>query len=272
MFGVSRQSVYQRRTREVARARELAAVKPLVIAVRCRMPRLGTRKLHHLLKDEFDASNLKLGRDALHEYLRAERLLIRPKKNYTRTTDSKHWLRKHPNLLAATKPERAEEVFVADITYVKTREKTHYLSLVTDAFSRQIMGYYLSSDLAAENTVKALKMAVRRRTTNLPLIHHSDRGLQYASAIYQNELRRNRILPSMTDGYDCYQNALAERVNGILKQEFLTELCQSEKELEILIRQSIEIYNNERPHLSLQMKTPNAVHKKACESKLTGSD
>lgn len=134
------------------------------------------------------------------------------------------------------------------------------------------MGYHLSSDLAAENTLKALKMAVKGRSTNNQLIHHSDRGLQYASSVYQNELRRNAIVPSMTDGYDCYQNALAERVNGILKQEFLTEKCQTGKELEILIRQSIEIYNNERPHLSLQMKTPNAVHKKACESKLTGSD
>jgi len=234
------------------------------------MPRLGTRKLYYLLKDEFREAGIKLGRDALHEYLRSENLLIRPKRSYTKTTDSKHWLKKHPNRLARARIERAEQVFVSDITYVKTREKTHYLSLVTDAFSRRIMGYHLSADLAAESTVKALKMAVRQRVTNSPLIHHSDRGLQYASSVYQNELRRNRILPSMTDGYDCYQNALAERVNGILKQEFLTENCQNEKELEILIRQSIEIYNSERPHLSLRMKTPNAVHKKACQSKFTG--
>lgn len=235
------------------------------------MPRLGTRKLYYLLKDELREAGIKMGRDALNEYLRAENLLIRPRKSYTKTTDSKHWLRKHPNRLAATRVERAEQVFVADITYLKTREKTHYLSLVTDAFSRRIMGYQLSSDLAAENTVKALRMAVRQRLCDLPLIHHSDRGLQYASAIYQNELLRNNILPSMTDGYDCYQNALAERVNGILKQEFLTESCQNEKQLETLIRQSVEIYNTERPHLSLQMQTPNAVHEKACESKLTGS-
>lgn len=237
-----------------------------------RMPRLGTRKLYYLLKDEFRAAGIKLGRDALFEYLRSEDLLIRRRRNYTRTTDSKHWLRKHPNLLAATSVERAEQVFVSDITYVKSDERTHYLSLVTDAFSRRIMGYHLSSDLAAENVVKALKMAVKGRVTNNQLIHHSDRGLQYAASVYQNELRRNDILPSMTDGYDCYQNALAERVNGILKQEFLTECCQTGQELEILIRQSIEIYNNERPHLSLQMKTPNAVHKKACEENFTGSD
>jgi transposase InsO family protein len=272
LFGISRQSIYQGRARFAKRSVELERVKPLVVSIRMRMPRLGTRKLYHLLKDELCALGIKLGRDALNEYLRAEHLLIRRKKNYTKTTNSKHWLKKHPNLLRATNIDEAEKVFVADITYVKSGARTHYLSLVTDAFSRRIMGYHLSSDLAAENTLKALKMAVKGRSTNNQLIHHSDRGLQYASSVYQNELRRNAIVPSMTDGYDCYQNALAERVNGILKQEFLTEKCQTGKELEILIRQSIEIYNNERPHLSLQMKTPNAVHKKACESKLTGSD
>jgi len=272
LFGISRQSIYQARARLAARTTALAAVKPLVVSLRMRMPRLGTRKLYHLLKDELCALGIKLGRDALNEYLRAAQLLIRRRKNYTRTTNSKHWLRKHPNLLAATKVERAEQVFVSDITYVKSGERTHYLSLVTDAFSRRIMGYHLSADLAAENTLKALKMAVKGRLTNNQVIHHSDRGLQYASSVYQNELRRNQILPSMTDGYDCYQNALAERVNGILKQEFLSERCQTGKELERLIRQSIEIYNNERPHSSLQMKTPNAVHKKACEVLFTGSD
>lgn len=236
------------------------------------MPRLGTRKLYYLLKDELRASGIKIGRDGLFDYLRSEQLLIRRKKNYTKTTNSKHWLKKHPNLLAIEQIERAEQVFVADITYIKSRARTHYLSLVTDAFSRRIMGYHLADDLAAENTVRALQMAVKRRATNDPLIHHSDRGLQYAAAVYQKQLRRAQIRASMTDGYDCYQNALAERVNGILKQEFLTETCNTGKELELLIKESIEIYNNERPHLSLGMKTPNFIHEKACESKLTGSD
>lgn len=272
MFGMSRQSVYQAQKRVVGRKLKLAQVKPLVLGIRMRMPRLGTRKLYYLLKDELKAAAIKIGRDALFDYLRSEQLLVRRKKNYTRTTDSKHWLKKHPNLLAGEKVERAEQVFVSDITYVKSHERTHYLSLVTDAYSRRIMGYHLSVDLAAESTVKALQMAIKGRSTKKALIHHSDRGLQYASTVYQNELRRNQILPSMTDGYDCYQNALAERVNGILKQEFLTEICTTGKELEILIKESIEIYNNERPHLSLQMNTPNAVHKKACELKFTGSD
>jgi len=242
----------------------------MVQDVRKDMPRLGTRKLYYLLKDEFDAKGLKLGRDALFDYLRSEHLLIRPKKNYTKTTDSKHWLKKHPNLLAGMKVSRPEEVFVSDITYLKSRERTHYLALVTDAYSRKIMGYHLSDDLSAENTLKALKMAISNRVSDKPLIHHSDRGLQYASAIYQNELRRNNIRPSMTDGYDCYQNALAERINGILKQEFLFEICSTGEELRALVKESIETYNRLRPHSSLAMKTPDLIHKEARETSFAG--
>jgi putative transposase len=262
--------VYQAESRWLARRERMSQVKELVLRVRMEMPRLGTRKLYYLLRDELAAKGLKIGRDTLFSYLRAQHLLVRPKKNYTKTTNSKHWLKKHPNLLANRKPERPEEVFVSDITYIKSRERTHYLSLVTDAFSRKIMGYHLSDDLSAEQVVEALKMAAKNRLGNEPLIHHSDRGLQYASAIYQKELRRHGITPSMTDGYDCYQNALAERVNGILKQEFLTEKCNTGIELELLIRQSIDIYNRKRPHLSLKMKTPDAIHQKACAANHTG--
>ena len=147
-------------------------------------------------------------------------MLIKPKKNYTKTTHSKHWLRKYPNLIKDTKADRPEQYFVSDITYIKSRERTHYLSLVTDAFSRKIMGYHLSDDMSAENVVKALNMAIKNRNTSGPMIHHSDRGLQYCSAIYQNKLVQQGIKSSMTDGYDCYQNALAERVNGIILFRF----------------------------------------------------
>jgi transposase InsO family protein len=242
----------------------------MVQAIRMQMPRLGTRKLYYLLKDEFRTKGLKLGRDALFDHLRSEHLLIRPKRNYTKTTNSKHWLKKHPNLLSGRKPTRPEEVFVSDITYVKSRERTHYLALVTDAYSRKIMGYHLSDDLSAESTVQALKMAVSNRISDLPLIHHSDRGLQYAATVYQKELRQNNITPSMTDGYDCYQNALAERINGILKEEFLIEVCNAGGELEILVEESVDIYNDIRPHLSLDMKTPNSIHKQAREPSFAG--
>lgn len=254
--------MYQAELHKITRQEALSQLKPMVQDIRREMPRLGTRKLYYLLKSRFDESGIKVGRDAFFDYLRSENMLIKPKKNYTKTTDSKHWLRKYPNLMKVTKLERSEQVFVSDITFIKSREKTHYLSLVTDAYSRKIMGHKLSNNMSTENVVQALKLAVKKRKTDMPLIHHSDRGLQYCSAIYQTELAKNGIIPSMTDGYDCYQNALAERINGILKQEFLLETCNTERELKKLIDESIEIYNNKRPHLSLNMKTPNFIHEK----------
>ncbi|WP_318545056.1 IS3 family transposase [Marixanthotalea marina] len=270
LFGISRQAVYQSQRRSLFRSQQLSQVKYLIQQVRMDMPRLGTRKLYFLLKQEFDRQGIKIGRDALFDYLRTESMLIKPKRNYTKTTHSKHWLRKHPNLMKDTSPSRPEEFFVSDITYIKSRERTHYLSLVTDAYSRKIMGYHLSDDMSAENVVKAIEMATHNTKMTKNLIHHSDRGLQYCSAIYQSELKKHQIIPSMTDGYDCYQNAIAERINGILKGEFLINICNNGKELKKLIQESIEIYNNKRPHLSLNMKTPNFIHNKK-PMKLTSS-
>lgn len=215
MFGISRQAIYQEQASITYRESELFYVKRLVLELSKEMPRIGTRKLYFLLIDKFYKAGIKIGRDALFSYLRREKLLVKPMKNYTRTTFSKHWLRKHENLLKDCKIERPDQVYVSDITYVKSNQKTHYLSLVTDAYSRKIVGYKLSDDRSAENAVEAMKMAIRNRKSTLPLIHHSDRGLQYCSKTYQDVLDKHEIKPSMTDGYDCYQNALAERINGI---------------------------------------------------------
>lgn len=271
MFGISRQALYQQRRRDALRQQELVQLKARILEIRRRMPRIGTRKLYYLLQQDLTAMNMKIGRDALFSYLRTERLLIRPVKSYTKTTFSKHWLHKHSNHLKEMNIYRPEQVFVSDITYIKSAERTHYLSLVTDAYSRKIVGYKLSDDMGTENVVQALKMAIANRKTKLPLIHHSDRGLQYCSQLYQGVLSQNNITPSMTDGYDCYQNALAERINGILKQEFLLYKCKTTEQLEQLVKESVEIYNSDRPHLSLQMKTPNFVHEKTCEDILTRS-
>ena len=270
LFGISRQAIYQSENRIKKRNVELSQIKPIVQTIRVDMPRIGTRKLYFLIKRDLEELNIKIGRDGLFDYLRSEKMLVKPKKNYTKTTNSKHWLKKYPYLLKDTKVERPEQVFVSDITYIKSRERTHYLSLVTDAFSRKIMGYKLSDDMSAENVVQALQKALKHRKADLPLIHHSDRGLQYCSSIYQNVLKSNLIVPSMTEGYDCYQNALAERINGILKQEFLLYKCNTGKELENLIAESIETYNSKRPHLSLNMKTPNFIHEKTIEASLDG--
>lgn len=231
--------------------------------VRRYLPRLGARKLYYLLKPKFEEQEIKLGRDSFFDYLREHHLLIKPVRSYTKTTYSKHWMRKHPNRYTGMSLNRPEQAFVSDITYVKSDQGVHYLSLVTDAYSRKIMGYELSRGMTAEETARALTNAVKQRQTKQSLIHHSDRGLQYCSEHYQSILRKNRIEPSMTDGYDCYQNALAERVNGILKQEFLVYRCKTFDELKQLVKESVDIYNRFRPHLSLGMKTPNEVHKKA---------
>ncbi|WP_152973924.1 IS3 family transposase [Zhouia amylolytica] len=269
LFEISRQGFYQSIKRQESRAKELAKIKALVLQLRMQMPRIGTRKLYYLLRDEFRLQGIKIGRDALFTYLRSEALLVKPKKNYTKTTDSKHWLRKHDNLMKDQVINRPEQYFVSDITYVKSRKATHYLSLVTDAYSRKIMGYQLSDNMNSDNVVKALKMAINNRVNDTKLIHHSDRGLQYCSEVYQTELRKNNIRPSMTTGDDCYQNALAERINGILKSEFLIYQCNNKKELELLVKESIDTYNNVRPHLSLNMKTPNFVHIKKPEKRTT---
>ena len=227
------------------------------------MPKVGTRKLYHLLAKDLEAKGIKLGRDGLFTLLRLNRLLITPKKQYRKTTHSKHWMKKHPNLYQGRKVSRPEEVFVSDITYVESREGVHYLSLVTDAASRKIMGYHLSDDMKAESVAKALEKSIVARRTVTPLIHHSDRGSQYCSDHYQTILRKHDIQPSMTEGYDCYQNALAERVNGILKNEFLLHDYQKREDLEQVIEESIYAYNHHRPHLSLGMQTPEEVHRKA---------
>jgi putative transposase len=193
-------------------------------------------------------------------YLREQKLLVYPTKQYRKTTFSEHWMRKHPNSYEQLHLSRPEQAFVSDITYVESGEGVHYLSLVTDAYSRRIMGHALSRDMKTCHMVRALCMAIKRRQTRHALIHHSDRGLQYCSKEYQKVLRAHDIKPSMTDGYDCYQNALAERVNGILKEEFLVTTCNSFEELEKVVEQSIQLYNEYRPHLSLGMKTPEQVH------------
>ena len=238
----------------------LRPIKEWVMYWRKYMPRLGTRKLYQLIKPKLVEQGIKLGRDGLFRYLRQEGLLVKPKKSYTKTTFSKHWMKKHPNLLKDKVPSKPEEVYVSDITYVESEQGVHYLSLVTDAFSRKIVGYHLSNEMKAADVVKAFKMTIKNRRYKHDAIHHSDRGSQYSSALYQSVLEQNNIKPSMTDGYDCYQNALAERINGILKQEFLLYKCASLDELSQLVKESIEIYNEMRPHLSLDMKTPNKVH------------
>jgi len=221
--------------------------------------------LHHLLSNSFEHEGLKVGRDALFSILRQSHMLIAPKRAYHKTTESHHRFRRHPNLLKAgseqVQPYAAEQVWVADITYLPTQSGFVYLSLVTDAYSRKIVGHHVHDSLHTEQVSQALKAALKHRQSRQQLVHHSDRGIQYCSDDYQRIHRAHGLRCSMTDGYDCYQNALAERINGILKGEFLLQRPSDLVQARQMVDESVAVYNRERPHFSLQLKTPDEVHR-----------
>ena len=262
LFGLSRQAYYKFKSDRIKRKEELIVVREMVVRIRCMTPRIGTRKLYFLIKDELELLNIKIGRDILFNFLRAEHLLIRPKRSYIKTTNSKHWMKKYPNLIKDKELTKPEQLWVSDITYIKTDHGHEYLSLITDAYSKKIMGYELLDNLSTTGPLKALEMALKNRKYTHDLIHHSDRGLQYCSTDYVTKLNEHGIKISMTENGDPYENAIPERINGILKYEFLiidgfTNHLQA---IEV-IKESIGIYNDQRPHLSCEMLTSNQAHK-----------
>jgi putative transposase len=239
-------------------------IKAYVCAVRRQMPRLGTRKLHYLLQQDRSGDIGRVGRDWLFRFLGQHGLLVHRNKKYVRTTDSRRWIPKYPNLVKNKKPSRPEEIWVADITYLTTRQGHRFLHLLTDAYSKKIVGYELNRDMSAVSTVKALQCALTHRQYDLPIIHHSDRGLQYNSAIYTEVLSQADMTISMTQDGNPYDNAVAERINGILKQEYgLDEIIEDEKTLRLLVEQAVVSYNTQRPHFSCWLLTPDQMHKQA---------
>lgn len=263
-MSISRQAYYKRNHAFDARVRQDQDVVYFGLEKRRRQPRLGTRKLHYLMNAEAPAS-LCVGRDRLFTILREARELVPRKRAYHKTTDSHHRFRRHPNLLKAGPAQIVasgpEQVWVADITYLPTQESVAYVSLVTDAYSRKIVGHHVHESLHTESVIKALQRAVSGRETEQLSIHHSDRGAQYCSDLYQRLHVKHGITCSMTDGYDCYQNAMAERINGILKTEFLLHRPKNLADAIKMADESVLIYNMERPHMSLEYKTPDAVHR-----------
>ena len=259
---MSRQGLYQRRQHQAAAAQRAEQVFKHVRDVRTMLPHLGTRKVLHKIAPLLRVQGVACGRDALFTLLRQRGLLVPKKRSYTKTTDSHHRFHCHPNLIKdAPKSTAPNQLWVRDITYLPTRQGTVYLSLVTDAYSRRIVGHHVHASLHTADCLAALDRAVRgasRAATGC--IHHSDRGSQYASDAYQAALKKAKLRCSMTDGYDCYQNALAERVNGILKDEFLFVLPDDLAQARLLVDQAVHRYNEERPHLALNYLTPNQVH------------
>jgi putative transposase len=267
LSGVNRQVYYRRIKRKRIKQIKATEVISMVQNIRKQMPRIGTRKLYHMLF--LSLESMKIGRDKFFAILKANHLLIQPKRSYHVTTNSHHRFRKHENLMLNIEIHQPNQVWVSDITYIGKRDNPCYLSLVTDAYSKQIMGYYIANNLNTESSIMALKMAIKQlEKLHQPLIHHSDRGFQYCADDYQNILKKNNIQCSMTQNADPYENAVAERINGILKQEFMIDKYLLDlKTMRMIVKESIDIYNNQRPHYSNYMLTPVKMHQQ-CNIKM----
>lgn len=260
LFGIDRQVYYRSLKRKAIRQSKAAQVVAMIAEIRQSMPRIGTRKLYYMLTARL--KDLKIGRDKFFNILRANHLLIAPKRSYHITTDSHHRFKKHKNVILEMTINKPEQVWVSDITYIGKREKPCYLSLITDAYSKKIMGFYVADNMDTESSIKALKMAVKgRKYGEEPLIHHSDRGVQYCAGDYQKVLVKNGIQCSMTNNGDPYENAVAERINGILKQEFLIDTYHADLNImREIVKEAVDTYNNNRPHYSNYMLTPIQMH------------
>ena len=267
LFGKSRNAWYdsQRKIENDIMIRDIVLQE--VNKLRTDLPGIGTRKLHYMLQDTLPEHNIAVGRDYLFDLLAASGLLITRRRRRFITTDSNHWMKKYDNLIALEQIYRPEQAWVSDITYLKLNSSFVYLSLITDAYSRQIMGYHLQNDLSTEGCLEALKMAIgKRKTPHFPLMHHSDRGSQYCSKAYVDVLKNDNIAISMTKNGDPYENAMAERVNGILKTEFsIDRNTGSFENLKVKLDKVINNYNKIRPHASLGYLTPEQAHEKQGE-------
>lgn len=261
LFGKTRHAYYVALWRKENSLVREDVILQEVMSIRSHLPRVGTRKLHHLLQVGLESHNIQIGRDYLFDLLSEHKLLVRQRKRKAITTDSRHWMRKYSNLIKGMPVTRPEQVWVSDITYIRLINQWGYLSLITDAYSRKIVGYCFRSDLMAEGCIEALQMAINTRIYNEQIIHHSDRGSQYCSQQYVKLLHQNCIGISMTENGDPYENALAERVNGIIKTEFNLHSSQlGFEQTYSQIRKSIKAYNELRPHASCDYLTPNQAH------------
>lgn len=261
LFGKTRHAYYDTSWRNQDNILREDIIIEQVLSVRKKLPRAGTRKLHYLIGPILAQHGIYVGRDQLFDLLAEHKLLIRRRKRKVFTTDSRHWMHKYSNLITDIQVFRPEQIWVSDITYIGMGNKWGYLSLITDAYSRKIMGYAFREDLAAQGCIDALQMALKNRVYSSSLIHHSDRGSQYCSKQYVELLIRNDIAISMTQNGDPYENALAERVNGIIKTEFNLNNTQLGFEKTMLqIKESIKAYNEIRPHASCDYLTPDQTH------------
>jgi len=261
LFGRTRQAYYQRNKYNYKEEVKEEILLQLVEKERILMPKLGGRKLLELIQPRLP-EELNMGRDSFFDFLRRHGLLVGKRRRRIKTTYSNHWLHKYPNLIKEFVPIKAHQLWVSDITYVETAQGFVYLNLITDAYSRKIVGWAVGATLEAKYTVNALNMALQQLPKGTKsLIHHSDRGVQYCCNDYVKVLTKNHVQISMTENGDPRENAIAERVNGILKDEWLNQIkLESLDQAITQLKRIIVIYNHNRPHASLDMKTPEFAH------------
>jgi len=263
VFGYSRQNYYKHAkitaNYEVLKQKVVSFVRE----ARKEQPKVGFRKLYLSL----NSANIRVGRDKLLEILRNKNLLIKRRKNYRITTDSNHNYKRYKNLIKDNLPKRPDEQYVSDITYIETAEGWSYVRLITDRYSRKIKGWSITRDLTVEGNIEALKMLERnRRIKRRGAIHHSDQGKQYCCGKYTKLLTRFGMKISMTEEDHVYENAMAERVNGILKQEFgLGGRLPSHEVAKKMLNQAIKVYNEKRLHMAIEYQIPEEFDKKMCQ-------
>ncbi len=261
---MSRQNYYKHRKQRQRTQVDEGLVLSLVRRERAVQPKLGTRKLLYLLRDEMHSAGVFVGRDRLFGILKRTRLLIQRRRRYCKTTNSQHRFRVYGNLLKDAVLTSPNQAFVSDITYIRTDQGFMYLSLIMDAYSRAIVGYHCSDSLETEGVLKSLSMALRKLPAGSKTIHHSDRGTQYCCGSYVKKLQKRGLQISMTEENHCYENSQAERLNGILKYEYgLGGRFKKKSEVRTAVRQAVMLYNYRRPHESLDYHFPMDVHQAA---------
>lgn len=265
LLGITRQAYYQHLWQQEAISIEESLVLSEVLAIRQNHRAMGGRKLYEKLQPFFFKHQIKMGRDALFDLLAANGLLVKKRRRRFITTNSNHWLKKWPNLIRGSKLTAVNQVWVSDITYFQIAGRYVYISLITDAYSHKIVGYHLAESLESIETLQALKMALKQlpEVITHTLIHHSDRGVQYCSQMYVKLLQENGIRISMTENGNPLENAVAERINGILKEEYLKHYAiDTTEQAKAYLKKAVKLYNEERPHLSIGLLTPEIVHSK----------
>lgn len=263
-FDFERDAYYKYRFRKVREDEKEAKILKLVQARRVELPREGVRKLHETLSEPFEKQEIKIGRDCLLDILRRHNMLVYKKRSFVKTTDSNHPFHKYKNLIKDLYITGINQVWVSDITYIRLVKGHCYLALITDMYSRKIVGFDVSDSLELTGCLRALQMALKTLPKKHKLIHHSDRGSQYCSHAYTDELKKRKIQISMTEDNHCYENAMAERVNGILKDEFYLDECFDCLDFAAFAcKNAIRLYNTKRLHLSLGYRTPEQVYRNA---------